>query len=284
MSSKSELTLTFLDRLPHAAAVALQELPHEEAYAFMETVPARIAAPVVDEMIPWNAARLLESLTTERATMILRQLPFSDAVTLTRLVQVGDRERLFAELPTKLATRLASALRYPVHQVGAWIDPQVATLSTSDSVMDALRVLRTAENASHVFIEAPGHGAYIGTISIAEILSTTPEQPLENLEIEHTQPVSNRTSLASIAFDERWDTFLHLPVVGRRGNLLGGLSRKTLRESAQPHAAHVYDDSNPLLRPVASALFLTAMTLIDVVRAPARPDPTPRVGASSNER
>ena len=279
MSNKSELTLTFLDRLPQAAAIALQELSHEDARAFMETVPARIAAPVVDEMIPWNAARLLESLSTERATMILRQLQFSDAVSLVRLVQVSNRERLFAELPTRLANRLGSALRYPVHQVGAWIDPQVVMLSTSDSVTDALRVLRTAENASHVFIEAPGHGAYVGTVSVAEILNATPEQPLQNLAIQATQPVSNRASLASIAFDERWDTFLHLPVVGRRGNLLGGLARKTLREGAQPHSSHAHDDPNPLLRPVASALFLTAMALIEAVRAPARADPTPGVGA-----
>jgi Mg/Co/Ni transporter MgtE len=284
MSNKSELTLTFLDRLPSAAARALQELPQTEASAFMDTVPTRIAAPVVAEMIPYNAARLLESITTPRAAMILRQLGFSDTVGLIRLVQTTDRDRVLAELPTKLAARLSAALRYPPHQVGAWIDPEIATLAGNDSVADALRVLSTTQNASHVFVEEPGHGPYIGTITVVDVLRASPDSPLSTLGISKTPAVSNRASITSIAFDERWDTFIFLPVVGRRGNLLGGLSRLSLRESTQGHPGRLHDRQDSLLHHMSIALLDTTTALIDSAVRSRQIDSARPTGARANER
>ncbi|HSG65645.1 MAG TPA: hypothetical protein VLD39_11620, partial [Gammaproteobacteria bacterium] len=215
MSSKSKLTMTFLDRLPRAAARALQELPPEEASAFLETVPARITAPVLSEMIPWNAARQLELISAPRAAMVLRELPFADTTSLARLMRPETRGVVMGELPTHFAGRLNAALHYPMHQVGAWIDPQVPTLSAENSSADALRVLRSADPASHVFVEEGAHGAYLGTIAVRDVLRSLPDTPLGELRIAKTTALSNRATLGSVAFDQRWDEFLHLPVVGR---------------------------------------------------------------------
>lgn len=235
MSTKTKLTLAYLGQVPGSAARTLQAIPAEEASAFLETVPARITAPVLNEMIPWHAARQLELIPAPRSAMVLRQLAFADATTLVRLIRPDAREPIFRELPTKYARRLDAALRYPPHQIGAWIDPQIPTLSPHATVVDALRVLRAAESASHIFIEAKNHEAYLGTIPVREILRALHGTALGELRIDRTTPLSNRASLASVTFDARWDEFLHLPVVNRRGNLLGGLSRKTLRRNLHEH-------------------------------------------------
>lgn len=268
MSSKDKLTLTFLDRLPRAAARALQELSPEEAAAFLETVPARISAPVLNEMIPWNAARQLELISAPRTAMVLRELPFADTTSLARLMRPEARAIVFEALPTRYAGRLNAALRYPTHQVGAWIDPQVPTLSAQNTAADALRVLRAADPVSHVFVEEEAHGAYLGTIAVRDVLRALIGTPLGELRIARTAPLSNRASLASVAFDARWDEFLYLPVVGRRGNLLGGLSRRTLREATQEHASPRERRGHALFYELGGALLLTCSALGGLILGP----------------
>ncbi|HMB73272.1 MAG TPA: CBS domain-containing protein [Gammaproteobacteria bacterium] len=267
MSDQNLLTIAFLDQAPRAAAQELQRLPLAEAAALIETVPARLCAAVVDSMVPWNAARLFESVSASQAAAILRQLSFADSVTLTRLIAPDNREGLFEAMPTRYAARLRNALEYPQHQVGAWIDPEVPTLRVTDTVSDALRVLREAHAASHVFLESGDHEKFAGLIPIREIVRSDLTVTLNQLRAVDSAPVSNRASLAALAFDARWDEFLHLPVVGRRGNLLGGLSRKTLR-----HAIHEQHLSNSgrdrsLLRELSAALTMTAAEMTKLVSA-----------------
>ena len=236
MNSKTTLTLAFLQQAPRPAAQVLQGLPTDEAALLIEAIPARLAAPVIVEMIPWQAARVLERASAARAAMILRQMSFADAVTLARLIAVDFRANIYEELPSRFAQRLIKALSYPRHQVGAWIEPDVPTLSSDHSVADALRLLRAAEHSSHLFIESTRHEGYLGTLSIREILRSEPTMRLDRLPIVKTKPILNRAPLSSVTFDQRWDDMLHLPVVGRRGTLLGGLSRRSLR--AAGHAGH----------------------------------------------
>lgn len=284
MSSKSKLSLTFLDRLPRSAAAALQELAPEEASEFLETVPARIAAPVLSEMIPWNAARQLELIPAARAALVLRELSFADTTTLARLMRPEARTPIFEELPTRFAARLGASLRYPSHQVGAWIDPQVPTLSTDNNAADALRVLRSADPTSHVLVEEPSHGPYVGTVAVRDVLRALPNTPLNELRIAKTTPLSNRASLASVAFDARWDEFVYLPVVGRRGNLLGGLSRRALREATHDHAHATGSHDHTILYHMVNALLLTCSALGALLISPTSARSTLERGTPTHER
>jgi hypothetical protein len=88
-------------------------------------------------------------------------------------------------------------------------------------------------------------------------MRSEPSMPLDRLSIVPTTPILNRASLSSITFDDRWDEMLHLPVVGRGGNLLGGLSRKSMR--AGVHAQHIVeaDYEASFLRHLVDALIVT---------------------------
>jgi Mg/Co/Ni transporter MgtE len=257
MSSATELSLAFLERAPSPAARTLETLPLEQASAYLASVPARLAAPVANAMTPWHAARVLERLEPARAALVLRQLAFVDVTSLVRAMRPELRLHVFAELPTRYAQRLARSMQYPTHQVGAWIDPGVPALATNNTVADALGALRATGTASHVFVESERHGRYIGAITVREILCGEPAAPLAALETVHAKPVSNRASLVSIAFDSRWDEMLHLPVVGRRGNLLGGLSRNALRKGVHEYAESRPARARTLIGASTGALLLT---------------------------
>lgn len=266
MNSDTKLTLAFFDRVPDSAASELQRLPLPESAALLESVvPPRIAAPLLIRMIPWNAARLLEAVHPARAAEILRQMGFVDALSLARLISAELRDGIVAEMPSRLGRRLTSALRYPSYQVGAWVDAEVPTLAADDTVKDGLRVLRSAESASHVFLEAEPHGKYIGAVSTREILRADPSSRLRQLNYDRVEPVSNRAALSSISFDERWDEHIHLPVVGRRGNLLGGLNRRTLRHAIHEHHASSGDESASSMRLLAASYGVVAAGIVQLI-------------------
>lgn len=262
MTSDTTLTLTFLDRAPRAAARVLQELAAEDAAALLEVVPARIAAPVVIEMIPWQAARQLELLGAPRAALILRQLRFLDAVSLVRLIRQGPREKIYDELPRRYARRLERALVYPENQIGAWIDPDVPALTVEERVGDALRILGDAENVSHVFLLSANRRELVGTVPIRELLRSEPSAPLAALGIVKIVPLSNRAPLSSVTFDPRWDECLHLPVVGRRGNLLGGLSRHSLRNGLHAQSRSRRPRGPSIAYELLGAFFSTCVALL----------------------
>jgi Mg/Co/Ni transporter MgtE len=284
MNNAEKLTVTFLERAPAAAADELQRMPVDDAAQLLEAIPARLAAPVVNGMIPWQAARLLETVPAARAAMILRQLAFFDSISLARLMRPEYRERLVEELPTRYARRLTNALRYPQHQVGAWIDPEVPTLNVEATVADAQRVLRAAEPASHVFVESADRSTYIGSVTVQVVMRADLARRLEQLELDAARPISSRAPLASVNFDERWDECLHLPVIGRRGNLLGGLSRKTLRESL--HEQHVMQRTaeRSIAHHLFAALLVTVAGMLKLISESMRTVAASSDGVEANER
>jgi len=257
MSSTSALTLAYLEQAPAAAAKVLQEIGIHEAAAFLETVPARLAAPVLNAMIPAMAARCLERLTAPASAALLRTLPYHDAASLLRLVRVQLRDPILAELPTSIGKRLHRSLQYSINAVGAWIDPDVALLSPEHTVEHALRYLRETRSATHVFLESASNGRYVGAVSVHELLRSERVVTLAQLPIDRINPISNRAALATVAFHPAWDDYLMLPVVGRRYNVLGGLSRTALRRGV--HEQHVEAEAAPnsVLANLGSALLLT---------------------------
>jgi hypothetical protein len=87
-----------------------------------------------------------------------------------------------------------------------------------------------------------------------------------------------------VNFDERWDECLHLPVIGRRGNLLGGLSRKTLRESL--HEQHVMQRTaeRSIAHHLFAALLVTVAGMLKLISESMRTVAASSDGVEANER
>ncbi|HUG99547.1 MAG TPA: hypothetical protein VMQ83_10270 [Gammaproteobacteria bacterium] len=263
MNKDTELSLAYLGHAPQSAARVLQGLDVASAADYLESVPARLAAPVLDNMSSWHAGRLLEALPPSRAAMVLRQLPFTAVTNMVRLTRRERRAEILEELPRRMAKRLRSALIYPRHQAGAWLDPEVPVMRTNDSTDDALAVLRASRrNVSHVFLESHVDGTYTGAVPVCEVLSAGPEVNLDQLRIDASEAVSNRASLSSVSADGRWSEFLYLPITGRRRNLLGGLSRAALREGLHEQALVPEPGDWMVLRKIVAALLVTCSGIL----------------------
>ena len=262
------LTFAYLEQAPAAAAKVLQDIGFVEAAAFLDSVPARLSAPVINKMIPAISARCLERMSAARSASVLRSLSYQDSAGLLRLVRTQWRDQILDELPSTVSRRLTRSLKYPLNVVGAWIDPDVPVLSPEHRVEDALHYLRQTRNASHVFLESTGSGQFIGAVSLAALLHSDQATTLGQLRIDEVKPVSNRAALASVAFHSAWDDYLFLPVVGRRNNVLGGISRATLRVGARDERAAAALDSGNIVGQLVFALLLTIAGLVRVIFQP----------------
>lgn len=262
------LTYAYLEQAPAAAAKVLQDIGIVEAAAFLDSVPARLSAPVINKMIPVISARCLERMSAARSASVLRSLSYQDSAGLLRLVRTQWRDQILGELPSTVSRRLTRSLKYPLNVVGAWIDPDVPVLSPEHRVADALHYLRQTRNASHVFLESTGSGQFIGAVSLAALLRSDQAATLGQLHLDEVKPVSNRAALASVAFHPAWDNYLFLPVVGRRNNVLGGISRATLRRGARDERAAASIDPGNMVGQLVFALLLTIAGLVRVIFRP----------------
>lgn len=234
MNDAPNLTLAFLQSRPDAAARVIEELDPADAAALLQTVPVRLAAPVVNHMPAWAAAHLLAQLPDDHGAGILRQMVYQDATSVLRLLEPERLKVLLDALPSRLARDFRQSLDYPLRVVGAWMERAIPTFRLDSTVADGMKYLRqrSAINLSHLFV-VDANRRLAGTVEVAQILRAPSSTPLQQLLEREVRAISNRAFLASVADIDDWDHYLALPVVGRRDNVLGGLTRQALRRGLE---------------------------------------------------
>lgn len=261
------LTLAYLKHAPASAAQVLERLTSESAAAFLDDVPARLAATVVAEMSPWHGSRALSLMPLARAAAVLQQLPFHDSVGLLRLMPSGLHAKLFDEFPARRASRLKSALRYPVGSVGAWLDPDIPAFPESATVADALAYIRHSEEDNHVFLQADASGDFLGALPVGRLLRNDPEMRLGDLPHEKLMPLSSRASLTSASANADWQRYLVLPVIGRGRAMVGGLARASLSRGLNERQARTTDAAPSIPLQVLSMLGIVCAGLLKALTA-----------------
>ncbi len=245
MAKPAGLTLAFLQRQPQAAARVIEEIDAADGAAFLATVPARIGASVVAAMVPWNAARCVERLTDDHAGGLIRAMAYQDGTTILRLVSKDRVGTILEQLPKRLAKNFSTSLTYPKGSVGAWMDHGVPVFTADHTVADALKLLQRGggRTLQHVFIVDSGR-RFAGAVSLGELLHGGPQTPLAEIMDRSVLPLSNRATLLSVTDRPQWDNFTMLPVIGRRKQILGGLTRENLRKGLEEDGSRA-----PVLNP-----------------------------------
>lgn len=258
LNEQNLLTLSYLDREPLSAARVLESIGASDAAAFFNRAPARIVAPAVAAMIPWSSASCVKRMKPEKASGLLRAMGYSDAVSILRLMEADERERLLSFSTKRFARSFRNSLAYPQETVGAWMDVGVPTFQESTQIGDVVRALKRSPFVeSHLFV-INGEKRFFGVVPVAEILRHHESTTLESLADRSLKPLSNRDSLRSCEARADWDHLLLLPVIGRKQNFLGALSRASLRKALRSGNGKVIS-ANP------GSVVMQLLTIIPVV-------------------
>jgi magnesium transporter len=234
MTELPELTLAYLRQRPESAARALEGLTSEDAAGIMQRAPSRIAAPVLAAMTTLYAARCVAQLPPDVAAAHCDELAWSDSAGLLRTLDESARNSLLGEMPASKARRFRRSLDYADDTIGAWMELDAASLQADRCVADAARLLTgmTGYAESHLLLTDAAQ-RYTGAVPLGTLLSSIPGTALETLALKDLRPLRDTASLASALTAQDWERSTILPVVNHRGELLGGLTRRTLRRALQ---------------------------------------------------
>lgn len=273
MSSLPSLTLAFLERQPESAARVLEDLDPADAAAFLETVPVRVAEPAVCAMGPWAAARSVELLSPDQAAALVRSMDYPDAASVLRLIREERLDDILAALPSRLAKAFRNSLSYPKGTVGAWMDHSVPSFPAESSVADGLKYAKQRQNRlDGQILVVEEKGRFAGVVNVGDLLRSAAKTALAEIMDREVSPLSNRSMLTSVASESAWEEYSMLPVIGRRGNVLGGLTRKSLgRGLFEDRVAERNAGSGTLWAHLLAAFLLTCAGLLRFVSPPSRP-------------
>lgn len=224
MNKAPVLTIAYLERLPESSARVIAGMPLQDAAAFLETLPTRVVAPIVEKMEKWPAARCMQHLSAEAAAALLGEVSYQDAAVLLRLTPVERRSAVLEQLPSRLARDLRASLRYPRNCVGAWMDVSVPRLSLNATVKDAVAVAKTGQAGDSIFVVDDGQ-RLAGLVRMEALLRHSATTRLADIVQTGIKPIFSRALLREVVSDPGWDAFLRLPVANRDRQLVGTLSR-----------------------------------------------------------
>jgi magnesium transporter len=283
MASAESLTHAFMRSHPAAAAQVLEAQPADEAAALFLRVPARIAAPVLEAMIPGAAARALGALEEGRAIELLAALGARQAAALLRRSPEPLRSRLLAGLPTGRALASRLLLGHSEDTVGAWADPEVVALPAQARTGDALERARRGEaSVERVYVVGAGQ-RLLGSVSLGTLLRAGEQAGLDSLMTSATAALAARTPLAAAAAHPGWRRDSVLPVVEAGERLLGVLSRETLERALRTTASRRKADAEGTLAGMIARGYWEALSGF-VLSAAALLPPVRPVGKGNDER
>ncbi len=270
MASASKLTLAFINKRPEAAARILASLPAADAAAFVNSLPTRYAVKVCLSLSANNTASIIQLMESTAATAAIRDMEFAAASAVLRQLAPPVRAAYLADLPQRQQHEFEASLAFAPDTAGAKMTTFIATLTKSDSVQSALSLLKDdPQRHSELVYVLDSERKFVGAVRLLTLLQHPPKTALAELLDDSCVPLSPHASLEQIAKLDAWHDFSQLPVVSRRGEVIGTLFRKTFSQSEVINTLSV--DANAIAGPLLFTMAECMRGLLDLL-IPPRPE------------
>jgi magnesium transporter len=234
VAESAVLTLAFLETHPDDAARVLEHLANEQVAALLDSVPVRLAAPVLAHLLPAVAARSLAQLSDESAAGMVQRLGPQLCAVILRHLDEARRNSLLERLPTATAFTVRVLLAYPEDSVGAWMDNRAMALLPDTPVEEALERVREAGEEDCIDVYIVDHEQHLlGKVRLPDLLRAPAAAPLAQLMRKPAHTLPARAPIASVREHEGWERYNTLPVVERGERFVGALHHAMLRNAVQ---------------------------------------------------
>lgn len=270
MASASKLTLAFINRRPESAAQILASLPAADAAAFVNSLPTRYAVKVFLSLSANNTASIIRLMDLTAATAAIRDMEFAAASAVLRQLAPPARAAFLADLPHQQRREFEASLAFAPDTAGAKMTTSIATLTETDTVKNALGLLKDdPQGRSELVFVLDSERKFVGAVRLLTLLQHSPKTALAELLDDSCVSISPHANLEQIAKLDAWHEFSQLPVVSRRGEVIGTLFRKAFSQSEVIDALSV--DANAVAAPLLFVMAECMRGLIDLLMPP-RPE------------
>lgn len=239
MPDTPELTIAFIKRRPESAGRVLAAMRPAVAAAFLQSIPTRFAVEAVAHMNPRPASALIRKMGVTSGAALLRDLSFAEASAILRQIEPGIRSQLLEELPRRLRRDFEMSLAFPTDTVGAHMTTAIATLSEDAKTSDALELIKQMErDHTDVILVLNDKHKLVGAVTVTSLLRHPTHISLVDQLDTSCVTLSAHARLDAVAGLDAWDDYNQLPVVSRRGEVIGTLARKAVsRAHLREHAS-----------------------------------------------
>ena len=230
MEAAKQLARNFTQAHSSDAALILERLTPETAARYVEGLPPRLGAGLLQRMVPAFGAQCVACLSAVPFEQIIAALPLDRAAGLLRRLDSEQQERLLQQAPTGLAALLGRLLRHPENCAAALLDPRVLALPQDITVSEALaRVRQLPSQALYYLYVIDREQKLVGVLNLRELMLAAPKIPLTAVMHREVSAVTALADRSAILDHPGWHQVHALPVVDDHGIFLGVLRYETLR-------------------------------------------------------
>ncbi|MBI4442029.1 MAG: magnesium transporter [Acidobacteria bacterium] len=212
---------------PADLADIVEELSPKERQAIFTALDNATAAEALSEMQPKVRASILESLDPGRAADIVEEMPPDAAADLLADLPEETASELLQDMEREEAQELGELLEFAENSAGGLMTtdyvavPDTADVKTAQELIASLPEL--PENLTTIFL-VDAAGRLAGSVALAKLLITAPEQKLLELRSEPLLAVTGESPAGDVI--ELFDKYnlLTLPVVEDDQRLVGAVT------------------------------------------------------------
>ncbi|WOH35878.1 magnesium transporter [Thalassotalea fonticola] len=195
----------------------------------LEELSEEVRKGILRNMQPEKVAAVAEGMDIDDLAEVLRTLP--DSVYKEVLNSMDSQDR----------TRVEQALSYEEDTAGGIMNTDTITLRpdiTIDVILRYLRLKGELPEATDSFYVVNRQDKFIGSVSLADLVTARPEQPIAEIIDYDTIAISVETEESEVAkLFERHDWF-SAPVVDENGHLLGRITIDDVIDIIREDAEH----------------------------------------------
>lgn len=170
---------------PSDVAELLEDLDEEQCVAFLELLPAEVAADVLPEVDEAeHAAELLAKLDPERIGEIVEDMADDDAADLIGELDPAEQARILAQLSESEASDIERLLHYAEDTAGGIMTREIVAISadlTTHEAIDAVRRQASEADDFYTIFLVDERGHLNGVVSLQNLVIGDPGAPVSDL-------------------------------------------------------------------------------------------------------
>jgi CBS domain-containing protein/sporulation protein YlmC with PRC-barrel domain len=212
----------------HAADLGrvIDHLPGRQGAELVAALDDAVAADAIEEVEATRQARLLEQLPDERAARILDHMAPDAAADVLADLPPQAANHLMGRMDKEAAAKVRLLLTYPQDSAGGLMTTDFVVAIAGETTREAIEYvrgqLRKPDLIYYVYVvDDPDNQRLLGVVSLRDLLLADGDTPLASYmrrEVRTVQPEQPATAAACVM---REYNLLALPVVDRRGRMLG---------------------------------------------------------------
>ena len=236
----------YLDGLSSEDIVnAFSHLSLDDRLRLLTLLQPQYAAEVMDDLPGVQALRILEELTTKEAAAILSEMPSNDQADFLIEMDQEEAEAIIKAMEPAEAANVRKLIQYDPDTAGGIMVTEFLAYDASRRVEEVMTDLRLHadeyEKYSLLYIYVTHYGRFSGVLRMRDLLLSKPTTLLSSIAIPNALTLQDHDSLNTvIRFFDTHD-FYGVPVLNDRGELIGVVLRKQVREaeSEQQQVEHL---------------------------------------------